>query len=117
MSVLDKLKSLHSAEEFFETLQVEYQPEVLQVLRLHILRRMGQYLVSEDFTGKSDEEIYAAAQEGLKNAYEDFIKSNPMAERVFKVLKEHDPNKPKPAAPKPSFVPLTSLTPGTGTGS
>ena len=112
MSVVDKLKSLHSAEEFFELLQVEYQPEVLQVLRLHILRRMGQYLVSAEFEGKSDEEIFSAAQSMLAQAYEDFIKSNPMAERVFKVLKEHDPSRPPEPGPKPAFVPLTSLKTG-----
>ncbi|WP_234054077.1 MULTISPECIES: nitrogenase stabilizing/protective protein NifW [unclassified Xanthobacter] len=112
MSVLDTLKSLSSAEEFFTTLKVDYQPEVLQVLRLHILRRMGQYLVSADFEGKNDEEIFAAAQTMLAQAYEDFIKSNPMAERVFKVLKEHDPNRAVEPGPKPAFVPLTSLTTG-----
>lgn len=112
MSVIEKLKSLHSAEEFFDLLQVEYQPEVLQVLRLHILRRMGQYLVSAEFDGMSEEEIYSAAQTMLSQAYEDFIKSNPMAERVFKVLKEHDPNRPPAPGPKPSFVPLSTLKTG-----
>lgn len=112
MSIIDKLKSLHSAEEFFEVLQVEYQPEVLQVLRLHILRRMGQYLVSAEFDGMSEEEIYSAAQTMLTQAYADFIASNPMAERVFKVLKEHDPNRPPAPAAKPSFVQLTSLKTG-----
>ncbi|MEP9355096.1 nitrogenase stabilizing/protective protein NifW [Xanthobacter sp. KR7-65] len=112
MSVIDKLKSLHSAEEFFEVLQVEYHPEVLQVLRLHILRRMGQYLVSAEFDGMSEEEIYTAAQTMLSQAYEDFIKSNPMAERVFKVLKEHDPNRPPAPSAKPAFVQLTSLKTG-----
>jgi len=112
MSVVDQLKSLSSAEEFFTLLKVDYQPEVLQVLRLHILRRMGQYLVSAEFDGMSDEEVFAAAQSMLAQAYEDFIKSNPMAERVFKVLKEHDPNRPTDPGPKPAFVPLTSLTTG-----
>ncbi|MBP2149250.1 nitrogenase stabilizing/protective protein NifW [Xanthobacter autotrophicus DSM 597] len=112
MSIIDKLKSLGSAEEFFEVLQVEYQPEVLQVLRLHILRRMGQYLVSAEFDGMSEEEIYSAAQTMLGQAYEDFIKSNPMAERVFKVLKEHDPTRPATPAAKPAFVQLGSLKTG-----
>ncbi len=114
MSVVEKLKSLHSAEEFFETLQVEYQPEVLQVLRLHILRRMGQYLVSADFDGMGDEDIFKAAQQMLAQAYADFIRSNPMAERVFKVLKEHDPNRPPAPGAKPALVSLTSLNPGSG---
>lgn len=112
MSVVEQLKSLSSAEEFFTVLKVDFQPEVLQVLRLHILRRMGQYLVSAEFDGMSEEEIFEAAQSMLKQAYQDFIESNPMAERVFKVLKEHDPNRAADPGPKPAFVPLTSLTTG-----
>ena len=112
MSIIEKLKSLHSAEEFFEVLGVEYQPEVLQVLRLHILRRMGQYLVSAEFEGKSEEETFEATRSMLAQAYADFIKSNPMAERVFKVLKEHDPNRAPAPGSKPALVSLTSLTPG-----
>ncbi len=112
MSVLDELKTLSSAEEFFEKLGVSYEPEVLQVLRLHILRRMGQYLVSEDFSGMEDAQIFEAAKVNLEKAYQDFIESNPMAERVFKVLKEHDPNRPK-AAPKPAFVQIGTLNTNT----
>lgn len=114
MPVVDTLKSLHSAEEFFDVLQVEYQPEVLQVLRLHILRRMGQYLVRAEFDGMDDAEVFSAAQEMLRQAYRDFMTSNPMAERVFKVLKEHDPSKPPAPSAKPALVSLTSLNPGSG---
>ena len=45
-SILDRLKRLSSAEDFFSALGVAYDEAVLRVARLHILKRMGQYLKS-----------------------------------------------------------------------
>jgi nitrogenase-stabilizing/protective protein len=111
MSILSDLEKLHSAEDFFAVLKVDYDPEVLQVCRLHILKRMGKYLAAKDFTGASEQEIFAQAHETLAQAYQDFVASRPIDERVFKVLQEHDPNRPaeEKEAPKP-FVPLDALT-------
>jgi nitrogenase-stabilizing/protective protein len=111
MSVLSDLEKLHSAEDFFSYLKVEYDPALVQVSRLHILRRMGKYLAGKDFTGASEETVFADARETLAQAYQDFVKSSPIGERVFKVLQEHDPDKPAaPAEPAPKpFVPLDSL--------
>ena len=44
MSALEQLRKLSSAEDFFDALGVSYDPTVLRVARLHILRRMGEYL-------------------------------------------------------------------------
>ena|SRR3974390_626516 len=87
-SVLDELNRLSSAEEFFALLGVEYDPKVVSVVRLHILRRMGQYLRSEDFGGLSDDVVKERCKAVLQQAYEDFLSSTPMQERVFKVLKD-----------------------------
>jgi len=73
-------------------------------MRLHILRRMGQYLVSEDFEGQSNKAVAERCKAVLAQAYADFIKSSPLDERVFKVLKD------AVAPPKaPVFVSLTTL--------
>jgi nitrogenase-stabilizing/protective protein len=73
------------------------------VVRLHILRRMGQYLVSEDFAGMSDVDVTARCKAVLEQAYADFLASSPLDQRVFKVLKDA-------VAPKPqNFVQLTPL--------
>ena len=52
LGMLEQLNTASSAEDFFAMLGVDYDPKHLNVVRLHILRRMGQYLVSEDFAGR-----------------------------------------------------------------
>ncbi len=102
--VIEQLHQTSSAEDFFALLGVDYDPRHLNVVRLHILRRMGQYLVSEDFTDMPDDEATQRCKEVLQQAYADFLKSSPLDERVFKVLKD------AVAPPKPrKLVSLTAL--------
>ena len=104
MGVLDELKRLSAAEEFFEYLEVAYDPKVVNVARLHILRRMGQYLAKEQ--GESaDQELRERCKQHLETAYADFVASSPIAERVFKVHKDAV----KQQTPKPKQ--LVSLQP------
>ncbi|MEI9401901.1 nitrogenase stabilizing/protective protein NifW [Mesorhizobium argentiipisi] len=105
--ILTRLKGLSSAEEFFVTLGVCYDPKVLNVSRLHIMKRMGQYLAKEDFSDLTDQVIAARARATLERAYEDFATSSPLRHRVFKVLKDHDPD--RPVTPGRAFVPFDSI--------
>lgn len=106
MSVLEDLGRLSAAEDFFTYLDVSYDGTIVQVARLHILRRMGQYLKGSEvdgvFAGLSDEEVKRLCAEHLAQAYQDFVESSPLKERLFKVHKEA-------VAPKPT-KPLVSLT-------
>jgi nitrogenase-stabilizing/protective protein len=86
--VLEKLNKASSAEDFFALLGVDYDVKVVNVARLHILRRMGQYLAAEDFDGVPDAEIAARCKSVLERAYADFVNSTPVEQRVFKVLKD-----------------------------
>ncbi len=92
--ILARLKGLSAAEEFFAVLGVSYDPKVLNVSRLHIMKRMGQYLAEVDFSDLSDRVIAARVRITLERAYEDFATSSPLTHRVFKVLRDHDPDKP-----------------------
>lgn len=110
MSVLQELGKLSSAEDFFTFLGVDFEPSVVHVSRLHIMRRMGQYIKGSEleggFDGLSDEQITALCREHLESAYQDFVASSPIQERVFKVHKEAIEPKAEPAS---NFVPLDSL--------
>jgi nitrogenase-stabilizing/protective protein len=111
MSVLERLQSLSSAEDFFDYLGIPYEPEIVRVARLHIMRRMGQYLKGSEIEGELDaaqeEALFRLCKEHLEQAYADFVASSPIAERVFKVHQEAVAPKAEPVKP---FVPLSSLT-------
>lgn len=105
MSALDQLRSLSSAEDFFDTLDVSYDPAVVQVARLHILRRMGQYLKGCE-SDLSDDDLWLACRAYLETAYQDFVRSSPIEQRVFKV--HQDAVAPK-EAPSKRLVPLSPI--------
>lgn len=111
MSMLDELQGLSSAEEFFAFLGVPYEPSVVHVARLHIMRRMGQYLRGSEVEGAlenaDDATLFDLCREHLKQAYADFVASSPIEERVFKVHKDAIAPKPEPNRP---FVPLSAIT-------
>ena len=107
MSIMNELGQLSSAEDFFIALDLVYDPAVVNVARLHILRRMGQYLHGDDLDGLDDDAARHACRSHLEAAYQDFVRSSPIAERVFKV--HQDAVKPAEPARKP-FVPLAVLT-------
>jgi nitrogenase-stabilizing/protective protein len=107
MSILDQLARLSSAEDFFAALDLPFDPAIVNVARLHMMRRMGQYLRGDALDGLDDDAARLACRSHLQKAYEDFVRSSPIAERVFKV--HQDALKPA-APPSKPFVPLASLT-------
>jgi nitrogenase-stabilizing/protective protein len=104
--ILARLNEASAAEEFFTLLGVDYDPKVVNVARLHILRRMGQYLAGEDFSGVADEAVAERCKIVLERAYADFVASSPIDQRVFKVLKDAVAPQPKQA---PALVQIGSL--------
>ena len=87
MTVLEQLAKLSSAEDYFRFLGVHYDPAVLNVARLHILRRMGDNL-REAGLEPDEDKARAYFRAHLERAYQDFVKSSPIKERVFKVHKD-----------------------------
>ncbi len=101
--VLKILATYSSAEDFFVGLGLAYDPARLQVARLHILKRMAEYLGSDDLDGLPDRVVVARCRSYLERAYQDFISSSPLEQRVFKVLKD------AVAPPGQTFVSLDEL--------
>jgi len=80
-----EIDDLESAEDFLDYFAIFYDPKVVQVNRLHILQRFHDYL------GKySDGRVPTRAQHRscLALAYDDFVHSDAITEKVFRVLKQ-----------------------------
>lgn len=105
--IVDDLKALSSAEDFFKALDIPHDPHVLGVARLHILKRMGQTIASLG-PDMPDDAARMACREALAQAYDEFTRKAPIQTRLFKVLKDRDPQKP---ATRRAFVPLSDLLP------
>jgi nitrogenase-stabilizing/protective protein len=85
----ERLKALSSAEDFFAFFAVPYAESVVQVNRLHILKRFYQYLrKAESLDGENEIDLYRRYRALLALAYQDFVQSTPAQEKVFKVFQD-----------------------------
>jgi nitrogenase-stabilizing/protective protein len=86
---LRQLKALSSAEDFMQYFGVPFDQKVVNVSRLHILKRFFQYIRQENLLVQTDElKLYTLYREQLVKAYADFVKSTPAQEKVFKVFQD-----------------------------
>ncbi|MET0049318.1 MAG: nitrogenase-stabilizing/protective protein NifW [Sedimenticola sp.] len=85
------LEELISAEDFLEYFEIDFDPSVVHVNRLHILQRFHDYIAGVKEMSEDEEErrgLYAGL---LKSAYTDFVESDAITEKVFKVFRMHEP--------------------------
>lgn len=80
----EELRDLGSAEEFLEYFGIIYDRKVVQVNRVHILRRFHDYLEcgGEDLPDAMEtrREVYLYL---LRQAYQDFVELDSRSEKVF----------------------------------
>lgn len=102
MSLANDLESLESAEDFLDYFGLEYDPTVVHVNRLHILQRFHDYLAKDQQTLPAGEPAQLEAyRQSLARAYQDFVESDALTEKVFKVFHMH--------GPQTTFVPIDDL--------
>jgi len=86
---LQQLKALSSAEDFLQYFGVPFEQSVVNVSRLHILKRFFQYIRQENLLAQTNEvDIYTLYRAQLVKAYADFVISTPAQEKVFKVFQD-----------------------------
>lgn len=104
------LEQLETAEAFLERFGIAYDQAVVRRSRLHILQRFHDYLGTAEPPPADDAAaLEAAVQACLARAYDDFVRSDPLTERVFKVLKEAPAQAAAKKAAGRAFVPLESI--------
>lgn len=101
----DAMEELSSAEDFLGFFGVPFDPSVVYVNRLHIMQRFHDYLSqNEDSITQCDgnERALAAVYQALlARSYQDFVESDALTEKVFKVFKMQ--------GPQTTFVSLDAL--------
>lgn len=86
-TLIDDLKQLESAEDFLDYFAVPFDRAVVNISRLHILKRFYQYLAQEGgLEGLPPASAYATSRRLLAQAYCDFVESTGLEEKVFKVF-------------------------------
>lgn len=98
----EALEELSAAEEFLEYFGVEYDARTVQVNRLHILQRFHDYLAKAGCIPQDDAERRTIYARLLRQAYDDFVNSDALTEKVFKVFRMHEP--------QVAFVPLSEIS-------
>ncbi len=96
----EALEELSSAEEFLDYFAIAYDPAVVQVNRLHILQRFHDYIAREP-SAAAEARTSDDYRKLLERAYQDFVASDALTEKVFRVFHMHEP--------RTVFVPLREL--------
>jgi nitrogenase-stabilizing/protective protein len=98
----EALEELESAEDFLNYFGIAFDAAVVQVNRLHILQRYHNYLAQAGAMPAAEDDQRTRYTELLTRAYQDFVTSDALTEKVFKVFHMHEP--------QTAFVPLSSIT-------
>jgi len=97
----EAMEDLESAEDFLEYFGVTYDAGVVHVNRLHILQRFHDYIAKAGALPEDEARRRAKYTDLLEQAYEDFVLSDALTEKVFKVFHMHEP--------QTAFVPLSAI--------
>lgn len=102
----EAMEELVSAEDFLDFFEVPYEPSVVHVNRLHILQRFHDYLARQAPNLPPEEDKQRAIYRlWLERAYQDFVTSNSLTEKVFAVFQTVS----KPDGGMESFVSIDKV--------
>ncbi|HEY9831776.1 MAG TPA: nitrogenase-stabilizing/protective protein NifW [Stenomitos sp.] len=91
---LSQFKQLADAEEYFEFFELPFDAQIVNVNRLHILKKFSQYVREIDAHSAelSEEETLSQYCAALQQAYDVFLSSTPLEQKLFKVFNEKPKN-------------------------
>ena len=98
----EAMEDLESAEDFLDYFGIRYDAPVVHVNRLHILQRFHDYLAGAGELAADENERRAQLAALLERAYGDFVRSDALTEKVFKVFRMHEP--------QTAFIPLSAIS-------
>lgn len=91
LSLEEAMEELCSAEDFLQFFGIAYDQSIVHVNRLHILQRFHDYIAKYGPMPTDEAILRQIYTELLTNAYQDFVKSDALTEKVFKVFHMNQP--------------------------
>lgn len=90
---LTQFNQISEAENYFEFFELPYDPNVVNVNRLHILQKFSQLVraVDEDKTLSEGAKL-EAYRNALQTAYDLFLNSSAVEQKLFKVFQDKPKN-------------------------
>ncbi|EKV00069.1 Nitrogen fixation protein NifW [Leptolyngbya sp. PCC 7375] len=88
---LAQFNQLKDAEDYFQFFGLTYDPQVVNVNRLHILRKFAQLVKDED-KAQPEEQKLKAYRQALQTAYDLFLTSSSVEQKLFKVFQDRPKN-------------------------
>lgn len=84
---------LSTAEEYLNFFSIPFDPKVVQVNRLHILKKFSQLIreIEKKEPDLGSEEKFGRYKSAMEAAYQLFVISNAVDQRLFKVFQESPP--------------------------
>ncbi len=86
-----EMDELESAEDFLDYFGIDYDPSVVHVNRLHILQRFHDYLAGVEQMPSDTGKRRVLYADLLAGAYQDFVESDALTEKVFRVFQIQGP--------------------------
>ncbi|MBK5911800.1 hypothetical protein CCR85_09905 [Rhodothalassium salexigens] len=84
--VLDRMRALSSAEDMFALLDLAYDEAVLNRARLHVMKRLGDYLDRLPLDQLDEDGAFREARAALQRAHDDFVTASPRQQKALKVF-------------------------------
>ena len=94
LTLEEAFEELSSAEDFLSYFNIPFDTTVVHVNRLHIMQRFHDYLAQAEESMPDDDNYQAlhdVYKKLLQRAYQDFVESDAVTEKVFKVFHMHEP--------------------------
>ena len=91
---LAEFNQLVNAEEYLDFFGLPYDPQFVNINRLHILQKFSSFIKSIDSESPdlNESEKLERYQVALQKAYDTFTTSSPLDEKLFKVFNDKPQN-------------------------
>jgi len=91
---ITNFNTLSKAEEYLEFFGISYDSRIVNVNRLHILKKFSQFIRENgiDATSLEDADTFEQTRDALASAYHLFTTSTSVEQKLFKVFQAHPSN-------------------------